>query len=196
MNLSGYVALDHGHAQGDVFTIISAHIVGMFGLVLVVGDLIDRIGRRRAIIAGLALMAVSRSRSSGSTRSPAMSVALFGLGLGWSFSYVAATAELVTLAGAERARAADRLLRPALVAHGAALALVGGVVYTARRVGWRSAAARRSPRRSWLSSGGRPRRPANRPRVWRNVLVSERPPLTAATIRRRRTPVVRRFSLQ
>ena len=47
MNLAGYVAVGHGHAQGDVFTIISAHIVGMYGLVLVVGDLIERIGRRR-----------------------------------------------------------------------------------------------------------------------------------------------------
>ena len=39
MNLTGYVALDHGHEQSDVFPIISAHIVGMYGLVLVVGDL-------------------------------------------------------------------------------------------------------------------------------------------------------------
>ena len=46
MNLAGYVAVGHGHAQGDVFTIISLHIVGMYGLVLVVGDVIDRIGRR------------------------------------------------------------------------------------------------------------------------------------------------------
>ena len=45
MNLAGYVAVGHGHAHGDVFTVISAHIVGMYGLVLVVGDLVDRIGR-------------------------------------------------------------------------------------------------------------------------------------------------------
>ena len=106
MNLSGYVVVDHGHAQGDVFRIISAHIVGMYGLVLVVGDLIDRVGppardRRRAARSWPS----RRSRSCGSTRSSAMSVALFGLGLGWSFSYVAATAELVTLAGVfERGR--------------------------------------------------------------------------------------------
>ena len=31
MNLTGYVASDHGHEQGDVFPIISAHIVGMYG---------------------------------------------------------------------------------------------------------------------------------------------------------------------
>ena len=54
MNLAGYVAVGHHHAQGDIFTIISLHIVGMYGLVLVVGDLIDRIGRRTAIVGGLA----------------------------------------------------------------------------------------------------------------------------------------------
>ena len=38
---------------------ISVHIVGMFGLVLVVGQLVDRVGRHRALIAGLLIMAVS-----------------------------------------------------------------------------------------------------------------------------------------
>ena len=46
MNLAGYVAVGHHHAQGSIFTIISLHIVGMYGLVLVAGDVIDRIGRR------------------------------------------------------------------------------------------------------------------------------------------------------
>src|SRR4051794_12066718 len=30
MNLAGYVAVGHGHNHGDVFTIISVHIVGMY----------------------------------------------------------------------------------------------------------------------------------------------------------------------
>ena len=41
MNLSGYVAVGRGHHQGDVFTMISVHILGMYGLVLIVGD-VDR----------------------------------------------------------------------------------------------------------------------------------------------------------
>ena len=52
MNLAGYVAVGRGHHQGDVFTMISVHILGMYGLVLVVGDVIDRFGRRRASSAG------------------------------------------------------------------------------------------------------------------------------------------------
>ena len=71
MNLAGYVAVGHGHAHGDVFTIISFHIVGMYGLVLVAGDLIDRIGRTRSMAIGLMLMACRTQGSSGSTASPA-----------------------------------------------------------------------------------------------------------------------------
>ena len=59
MNLTGYVMVGHGHHQNDVFPVISAHIVGMYGLVLVVGDLIERIGRRESLVAGLAIMAAS-----------------------------------------------------------------------------------------------------------------------------------------
>jgi MFS family permease len=130
MNLTGYVALDHGHAQGEVFRIISAHIVGMFGLVIVVGDLIDRIGRQRAITAGLVLMAVSTLALVWFESLVGMSVALFGLGLGWSFSYVAATAELVTLAGVnERGRLIGFSdLVASLTA--AVLVLVGGAAFT------------------------------------------------------------------
>lgn len=130
MNLSGYVAVDHGHAQGEVFRIISAHIVGMFGLVIVVGDLIDRMGRGRAITAGLTLMAVSTLALVWLESIVGMSVALFGLGLGWSFSYVAATAELVTLAGVnERGRLIGFSdLVASLTA--AVLVLVGGAAFT------------------------------------------------------------------
>jgi MFS family permease len=60
MNLTGYVVVDHHHhAQSSVFPIIGAHVVGMFGLVLFVGALIDRIGRTPALAGGLVVMAVS-----------------------------------------------------------------------------------------------------------------------------------------
>ena len=130
MNLSGYVALDHGHEQGSVFRIVSAHIVGMFGLVIVVGDLVDRIGRQRAITSGLALMAASTLALIWLESIVGMAVALFGLGLGWSFSYVAATTELVSLAAvSERGRLIGFTdLVSATV--GAGLALLGGVTFT------------------------------------------------------------------
>jgi len=119
-----------GHMQSDVFPVISAHIVGMYGLVLVVGDLVDRLGRRFALVGGLVVMAGSTLALAWTMSVFATGVALFGLGLGWSFSYVAATSELVDLAlPAERGRLIgfNDLLSGAT---GAALALIGGLAYS------------------------------------------------------------------
>jgi len=135
MNLAGYVAVGRGHHEGDVFTMISIHILGMFGLVLVVGDLVDRFGRRRALVTGLVLMSVSNAALIWLGGVGGMSLALLGLGLGWNVSYVAATTELVSLtATAERGRLIGFSdLSANLVA--ATLALLGGAVYTAAGVG-------------------------------------------------------------
>jgi MFS family permease len=134
MNLAGYVAVGRGHHQGDVFTIISIHIVGMYGLVLVVGDLVDRFGRRRALVGGLALMTLSNAALVWFGSVGGMSLAMLGLGLGWSISYVAATTELVALtAPSERGRLVGFSdLLASLVA--AAFALLGGLVYSAAGV--------------------------------------------------------------
>src|ERR671914_287857 len=60
MTLTGSVVVDHhGHAGHLVFPIIGAHVIGMYALVLVVGDVIDRIGGPPALVGGLLLMAVS-----------------------------------------------------------------------------------------------------------------------------------------
>ena len=130
MNLAGYVAVGHHHSHGDVFTIISVHIVGMYGLVLVIGDVIERLGRRTAMVLGLLVMAASNAALTSLSSIAGMSLSMFGLGLGWCLSYIAATTELVGLAGpAERGRlvgATDLLSSFAA----AALALGGGVVYT------------------------------------------------------------------
>jgi MFS family permease len=129
MNLTGYMMLGEGHMQSDVFPVISAHIVGMYGLVLVVGDVVDRIGRRTAMVGGLATMGVSTLALAWTESVFGTGIALFGLGLGWSLSYVAATSELVDLARpAERGRLIgfNDLLSGFT---GAGLALLGGVAY-------------------------------------------------------------------
>lgn len=130
MNLAGYVAVGHGHDHGDIFTVISAHIVGMFGLVLIAGDLVDRIGRGRAMAIGLLVMAASNVGLVWLDGIAGMSVSLFGLGLGWNVAYLAATTQLVTLATpSERGRLIGLSDLTSSFA-GAALALVGGVVYS------------------------------------------------------------------
>ena len=129
MNLTGYVAVGHGHHQSDVFSVISAHIVGMYGLVLVVGDLVDRVGRHRAILGGLTIMAASTLALVWLDGIAGMAVALFGLGLGWNLSFVAATTELVALAApSERGRLVGFSDLASGLA-GASLALVGGVAF-------------------------------------------------------------------
>ena len=61
MTLTGYVLVSHGHHQGAVFPVISAHFVGMFGLTLVVGNVIDCVGRVRALMGGLLTARLLRS---------------------------------------------------------------------------------------------------------------------------------------
>ena len=134
MNLTGYVMIGHGHHQRDIFPVISAHIVGMYGLVLVVGDLIERIGRREALVGGLAIMGASTLGLVWVDSILGTGVVLFGLGLGWSLSYVSATSTLVDLAPpAERAQLVGFSdLLSGLT--GASFALLGGVAYSAQGV--------------------------------------------------------------
>ena len=80
-----------------------------------VGALIDRIGRPPALAAGPARDgARRRSGCCGFESVLATAVLLFGLGVGWNVSFVAATAQLADRTERGRARAADRLQRPAV----------------------------------------------------------------------------------
>ena len=101
MTLTGSVVVDHQHHAGhDVFPIIGAHVLGMYALVLVIGNLIDRIGRTPALAGGLLVMAVSVSSLLWVESVVATAVVLFGLGIGWNLSFVAATAQLADCASA------------------------------------------------------------------------------------------------
>jgi MFS family permease len=132
MTLTGSVVVDHFHqGQHDVFPIIAAHFVGMYALVIIVGDLVDRVGRTQALAGGLVVMGLSVSGLLWVEGAHATAGALFGLGLGWNVSFVAATAEL-----SERTEPSERagllgfndLLSGAT---GAGLTLLGGVALTA-----------------------------------------------------------------
>jgi MFS family permease len=127
MNLSGYVVVEHHHhAQSDIFPVIGAHVLGMYALVLFVGALIDRIGRGPALGGGLCVMAVSTLGLMFFDSVLSSAILLFGLGVGWNLSFVAATAQMVDLtSAAERGRLVGfNDLLSAL--FGASLALLGG----------------------------------------------------------------------
>jgi MFS family permease len=127
MNLTGYVVVEHHHhPQSSVFPIIGAHVFGMYALVLVIGALIDRIGRTPALELGLVVMALSTIGLLWVTTVFSTAVLLLGLGIGWNFSFVAATAQMADRTSAtERGRLLgfnDQLA--AFLAAG--LALLGG----------------------------------------------------------------------
>jgi MFS family permease len=166
MNLTGYIVVGHRHEQADVFTVISMHIVGMYALVLVVGALVDRFGRRPSLITGLAVMAVSTIMLVWAESILWTSVSLLLLGLGWNVSYVAASAELVSHATpVERGRLVGATdLAAGLL--GAALALLGGVAYSewgVAAVAVGATAAVVLPAIAILVAPSRPARPALEP---------------------------------
>src|SRR3954451_2431464 len=127
MNLTGYVVVEHHHHHQDsVFPIIGAHVFGMYALVLVIGALIDRVGRTPALEVGLVVMALSTIGLLWVASVFGTAVLLLGLGIGWNISFVAATARM-----ADRTSPVERgkLLgfNDQLAAFfGAGLALLGG----------------------------------------------------------------------
>lgn len=128
MNLTGYVVVQHHHhGQEAVFPIIGAHVLGMYALVLVIGALIDAIGRPAALAGGLFAMAVATSALLWADGVVTTALLLFLLGVGWNLSFVAATAQLVDRTSpVERGKILgfNDLLSALL---GAGLALAGGL---------------------------------------------------------------------
>jgi MFS family permease len=131
MTLTGAMVVGHLHHQAhSVFPIMGVHVIGMYAFVIVVGGLVDRIGRTPSLAGGLLVMGVSVAGLLWARSVPATAVALFGLGAGWNISFVAATAEL-----ADRTEPSERgrllgwndLLSGAT---GAGLTLLGGLVLT------------------------------------------------------------------
>jgi len=127
MNLAGYVVVEvHHHSQDSVFPIIGAHVLGMYALVLVVGALIDRIGRTPALSIGLVVMGASTLGLQWVGTVPMTALLLFGLGIGWNISFVAATAQMADCTAPEergKLLGFNDLIAALL---GASLALIGG----------------------------------------------------------------------
>jgi MFS family permease len=96
-----------GADLGGIGFIMSAHILGMYALTPLAGLLADRIGNVAVIAIGLGLLVAA---GIGGAVVPAgdvglLAMALFVLGLGWSFGFVAASGLLARgVASAERAR--------------------------------------------------------------------------------------------
>jgi MFS family permease len=74
--------------------VISAHVLGMFGLAAVTGYLIDRFGTIPMLFTGALVLASSAILAPLTSSGLVLAIALFLLGLGWNFSYVAGSSLL------------------------------------------------------------------------------------------------------
>lgn len=129
--------MSHGHADLEVIGfVISVHILGMYAFSPLVGMAVDRWGSRRVAMAGGAILAVAAFLASRSETgwSGLLLVALFLLGVGWSFTLVSGST-LLTNAVTTGERPAVQGLSDVLMglagAGGGALAgvVVGGPGY-------------------------------------------------------------------
>ena len=96
----------HGQGLGAVGLVLSAHTLGMFALSPLTGRLVDRLGARPVLVAGLvALAAAAGATSAGPTDTAFRAAALSLLGYGWNLCFVGGSTALAeTVPPAERAR--------------------------------------------------------------------------------------------
>lgn len=105
MSITSVHMKDHQHALAAVSLVISAHTFGMFAFSVISGRMTDRWGRGRVIIAGATVMFVACVMAAPSIQLVPLTIALFVLGLGWNFAYVAGSTLLADqLAPMERAK--------------------------------------------------------------------------------------------
>lgn len=83
---------DHNHGLGAISIVISSHTFGMYAFSILSGRLADRFGRGPIIFTGSVTLALSCIAATFSPEVLPLGVALFLLGLGWNFCFVAGSA--------------------------------------------------------------------------------------------------------
>jgi MFS family permease len=96
----------HQHSTQAISGVIMAHTLGMFGLSGATGWLIDRYGRMAMILTGSLILIAATLLSPLAVTLPVLAFALFLLGLGWNFCFIAGSSLLSdALSSVERGRA-------------------------------------------------------------------------------------------
>lgn len=105
MALAGLIMADHGHDLGTISLTVSLHFLGMFGLVLIVGPLVERFGRLRSVLVGLLVLAGGVLALLPGPELLNFMPGMFAVGVGWNIAYVASTTILAdTALASERGR--------------------------------------------------------------------------------------------
>jgi MFS family permease len=129
-------ALDHAHHGGTTISlVISTHIAGMYAFAPLIGWWMDRAGRRAALVAGCLTSIGGALLAASELNAVVIGAGLFAIGLGWSATFLGATAVISDVtAPNERAGAlgfTDLLVNLTSAAAG----LVGGIVLEAAGYG-------------------------------------------------------------
>ena len=94
-----------GFDTDDTFTVMQAHVVGMYLPAFFTGHLVSRFGARPIILAGIALIAVCAAVNLSGVQLMHFAVALFLNGVGWNFMFVGGSSLLTEVhTPAERAK--------------------------------------------------------------------------------------------
>ena len=97
MSITSVELGDNGWADWQVQLLMSAHFVGMFALAYPVGLLVDRLGRRRTSLLGIAVCGVGAFGCAVAGATPLITPFFFLLGLGWSGCFVAGTSVMADI---------------------------------------------------------------------------------------------------
>jgi len=111
----------HQHNLASISWVIMAHTLGMFGLSFMTGWLADRLGQNRIILLGGLLLVAACLLAPLWDNVFWLALALFLLGLGWNFCFVAGSALLASVL-----RASEK---------GRVQGLTDGLVYVASGIG-------------------------------------------------------------
>ena len=128
MALAGVVMAHHGHDLGRISLTVGLHFLGMFGLVLIVGRVVERIGRLRSIVLGLLMLAAGVLMLLPGAELLNFMPGMFVVGVGWNVAFVAST---TVLADAARPNERGRLLGFSdfvAILGAAALSVVAGLI--------------------------------------------------------------------
>ena len=89
MSVTSLHMADHNHDLGNISLVISGHTLGMFGFSIITGWLVDKLGAYKLIGAGVILTIIGAQIGPLSLELGWLSLALFLVGLGWNFCFVA-----------------------------------------------------------------------------------------------------------
>lgn len=119
---------DHGHGSGAISLIVSVHITGMFAFGPFIGAAIDRFGRHVALIVGFMMSLIGALAAATESNPTAVGAGLLLIGLGWSATYLGATAMISDATEPNERSAALGSMDLLVSAMSAVAGLTGGIV--------------------------------------------------------------------